>query len=165
MRWSACAPNCAFAEPLKSRTHPKLAPYGQELEAPIHGRVTPHSAGKVSGVILTRMKIKQKTTFFNFFREGKFRMNKANGPVGRIKIGLGIALVGALTGCVGFVDGGGYGGDVVVPGPDVYLFGGGYDRGRDVHGYSQRGFASRAVARPAMSSAAHSGGGGHGGKR
>jgi len=111
------------------------------------------------------MKIEQKTTFFNFFREGKFRMNKTNGLADRIKIGLGVALVAALTGCVGFVDGGGYGGDVVVPGPDLFLFGGGYDRGRDVHGYSQRGFASRAVARPAMSSAAHSGGGGHGGKR
>jgi len=100
---------------------------------------------------------KQKTAFFNFFREGKFRMNKANGLVGRIKIGLGIAPVAALTGCVGFVDGGGYGGDVVVPGPDLFLFGGGYDRGRDVHGYSDRGSVSRA--------AAHSDGGGHGGKR
>ena len=39
------------------------------------------------------MKIKQKTTFFNFFREGTVRMNKANGPVDRIKIGLGIALL------------------------------------------------------------------------
>jgi hypothetical protein len=98
------------------------------------------------------MKIKQKMelTFgdliFDFFREGKVRMNKANALVDRIKIGLGIALVAALTGCVGYVDGGGYGGAVVVPGPDVFLFGGGYDRGRDVHGYSQRGSASRAVA-------------------
>jgi hypothetical protein len=112
------------------------------------------------------MKIEQKTTFFNFFREGKFRMNKTNGLADRIKIGLGVALVATLTGCVGFVDGGGdYGGAVVVPGPDVYLFGGGYDRGRDVHGYSQRGAVSRGVAHPAMSSAAHSGGGGRGGKR
>ena len=55
------------------------------------------------------MKIKQKTTFFNFFREGKFRMNKANGPVGRIKIGLGIAPLTVLTGRVGYVDGGCYG--------------------------------------------------------
>jgi hypothetical protein len=93
-------------------------------------------------------------------------MNNANGPVDRIKIGLGIALLAALTGCVGFVDGGGdYGGAVVVPGPDFYFFGGGYDRGRDVHDYSHRGVVSRAAAHPAMSSAAHSGGGGHGGKR
>lgn len=118
----------------------------------MHGRVIPHSDGKVPVVIIWRMKIKQKMelTFgdliFDFFREGKVRMNKANALVDRIKIGLGIALVAALTGCVGYVDGGGYGGAVVVPGPDVFLFGGGYDRGRDVHGYSQRGSASRAVA-------------------
>jgi len=126
------------------------------------GRVIPHSDGKVSGVILSRMKIEQKkeltsgNLIFDSFREGKFRMNKTNSPVDLIKIGLGIALLAALTGCVGFV-GGGYGGEVVVPGPDLFLFGGGYDRGRDVHGYSDRGSVSRA--------AAHSGGGGHGGKR
>ena len=66
-----------------------------------------------------------------------------------MKRGLGIALLIAMTGCVGVV-GPGYGG-----GPDVVLFGGGYDRGRDVHGYSQRGSESRAVA--------HTGGGGHSG--
>jgi hypothetical protein len=80
------------------------------------------------------------------FREGKVRMNKANGPVARIKIGLGIALVAALTGCVGFV-GEGYGGAVVVPYPE-YVFGGSYERGREVHGYSHRGFESRAAAHP-----------------
>ena len=90
-------------------------------------------------------------------------MNKANGPIDRIKIGLGIALLAALTGCVGFV-GGGYGGAVVVPEPDVYFWGGDYDRGRDVHVYSQRGVTSRAVAHPARSSSAHASGGGHGGK-
>ena len=75
-------------------------------------------------------------------------VNKANGPVDRIKMGLGIALLAALMGCVGYV-GGGYGGAVVVPEPDVYLFGGGYERGRDVHAYSHRGSESRAVAHPA----------------
>ena len=95
-------------------------------------------------------------------------MNKSNGAIDRAKIGLGIALLAALTGCVGVV-GGGYGGEVVVPGPDVVLFGGGYDRGRDVHAYSQRGYASRGVAHPsggghASTGAGHaSGGGGHGG--
>jgi len=73
-------------------------------------------------------------------------MNKTNGPVDRIKVGLGIALLAILTGCVGYVDGG-YGGAVVVAEPDVYVFGGGYyERGRDVHEYSHRGSESRAVA-------------------
>ena len=149
----------------------------------MRGRVIPHSDGKVSGIILSRMKIEQKKELtsgdliFDFFREGKFRMNKTNGPVDLIKIGLGIALLAALTGCVGYVDGGyvggGYGGAVVVAEPDVYLFGGGYDRGRDVHGYSDRGSASRAAAHPSGGghagggggSAGHGGGGGGGGKR
>jgi hypothetical protein len=81
----------------------------------------------------------------------------------QIKIGLALALLVGLTGCVGgYVDGGGYGGTVVVPGPDVAVYGGGfygggiYERGGDVHGYSHRGVASRAVAH---------GGGGRGGKR
>src|ERR1035441_8891125 len=99
-------------------------------------------------------------------------MNMPNGSVDRIKIGLGIALLAALSGCVGFV-GGGYGGAVVVAEPDVYLFGGGYDRGRDVHGYSDRGSVSRAAAHPSGGghagggggSAGHGGGGGGGGKR
>ena len=43
--------------------------------------------------------------------------NQANESHDRIKIGLGIALLAALTGCVGYVDGGYYGGPVVVPGP------------------------------------------------
>jgi len=92
-------------------------------------------------------------------------MNKSNGPHDRITMALGVALLTAavLTGCLGFVGGGGdYGGEVVVPGPDFYLFGGGYDRRRDVHDYSHRGSESRAVAHPA---ARGGGGGGHGGKR
>ena len=66
----------------------------------------------------------------------------------RIKIGFGIALLAVLTGCVGYVDGGYYGGPVVVPGPSVYFWGGDYDRGRDVRVYSHRGFESRAVVHP-----------------
>lgn len=97
-------------------------------------------------------------------------MNKANGPMDRIKMGLGIALMAALMGCVGYM-GEDYGGAVVVPDPDLYLFGGGYvgggyERGRDVRVYSHRGSESRASAHPATSSAAHSGGGGaRGGRR
>lgn len=77
-------------------------------------------------------------------------MNKnANGPLKRIKLGLGIALLAVSAGCIVPVGGGyGGGGDVVVGGPDLYLFGGGYDRGRDVHAYSQRGVESRAAAHP-----------------
>lgn len=72
----------------------------------------------------------------------------------RITIGLGVVLLTALTGCVGYVGGGGYyDGGAVVTGPDVYVGGGFYDHGRDVHAYSDRGHASRGVA--------HSGGGGH----
>ena len=74
-------------------------------------------------------------------------MNKANGPVDQMKMGLGIVLVVGLMGCVGYVDGG-YGGVVVVPEPDIYVFGGGYERGRDVHAYSQRGYESRGAAHP-----------------
>ena len=73
------------------------------------------------------------------------------------KIELGVVLLLALTGCVGYVDGG-YGGAVYVPEPDVFLFGGGYDRGHEVRGYSHRGFESRAVAHGR-------GGGGGGGRR
>ena len=78
---------------------------------------------------------------------------KVNSSVGWIRIGLAIAVLSALTsGCVGFVGGDDGGGVVVAPAPDVVLFGGGYDRGRDVHSYSQRGSESRA--------AVHGGGGG-----
>jgi hypothetical protein len=87
-------------------------------------------------------------------------MNKAKGKVGRVTTALGIALLTgtALTGCLGWVgDGGEVGVDVVAPGPDLYLFGGGYDRGRDVHDYSHRGHESRAAAHPAAR--------GHEGKR
>ena len=78
------------------------------------------------------------------------------GQVGRIRILLVGALLATVIGCVGYVDGG-YGGGVVVADPDVYVFGGGgyYGRGRDVHDYSHRGAASRAVAHPAP----HAGGG------
>jgi hypothetical protein len=87
----------------------------------------------------------------------KQKRELVNGLVDRIKIGLGIALLATLTGCVGYV-GGGYGGAVVVAEPDMYVFGGGYERGRDVHDYSHRGSVSRAAAHPV-------GGGARGGKR
>ena len=66
----------------------------------------------------------------------------------RINLGLAIALLAALTGCVGYVDGG-YGAAVVVPDPEVVVFGGVYDRGHDVHDYDRRGSESRAIAHPA----------------
>ena len=65
----------------------------------------------------------------------------------RIKNWVGITVVAVITGCVGYVDsgyyGGGYSGVVVVPAPTVYFWGGGYERGHDVHGYSHRGYESR----------------------
>jgi hypothetical protein len=70
-----------------------------------------------------------------------------------IKYGLAIVLLAGLTGCVGYL-GPGYGGDVVVGAPDVWV-GGVWEHGyvgRGVaHGYSNRGAASRG--------AAHGGGG------
>ncbi len=75
-----------------------------------------------------------------------------------------LTAIGCLSGCLGYVDGGyggygdyggygNYGG--YDNGPDLYLFGGDYDRGRDVQQYSHRGSASRASV--------HTGGGGHSG--
>ena len=86
-------------------------------------------------------------------------MNEANSSMAkRIKSSFGVLLLTFVAGCLGYVDGG-YGGAVVVPEPDLFLFGGGYygdgyyERGRDVHEYSHRGAASRASA--------HASGGGH----
>jgi hypothetical protein len=87
-------------------------------------------------------------------------MTTANILADRIKIAFGITLLVALTGCIGVV-GGGYGGGVVVQDPDVYVFGGGYDRGGDVHGYSNRGFESRAAAHGGGGGGGHGGGGHH----
>jgi hypothetical protein len=93
-------------------------------------------------------------------------MKKATDLANRITLGLGILLLVVSAGCLVPVGGGGYDGDVVVPGPpDVFLFGGGYDRGRDVHAYSRRGFASRAAAHPGGGHAAPHGGGGGGDRR
>src|ERR1035441_1683604 len=65
--------------------------------------------------------------------------HQANGPADRIKIGLGIALLAALTGCVGYVDGGYYGGPGAGPGAGVGFFGGGDDRGGGMDGYNHPG--------------------------
>jgi hypothetical protein len=81
-------------------------------------------------------------------------MNKPHHPFHLIKIGLGTLLLSTVMGCVGYV-GDGYGGDVVVGGPDVFV--GGFERGPIVRGYAHRGFVSRGFAHP--------GGGGHGGRR
>ena len=75
-------------------------------------------------------------------------MNKMKGLVEQIKLGLVVGLLTALTGCATFGYGGYYGDTVVVPGPDMYLFGGDYDMGRNVHSYSHRGSESRRVAHP-----------------
>ena len=58
-----------------------------------------------------------------------------------------------------------YGPGVVVSPPDLYLFGGSYDRGRDVHDYSRRGAESRGVAHHETRAAPRPGGGERGGRR
>jgi len=74
-------------------------------------------------------------------------MNKANGSMGWIGIGLAIACLVIVMGCGGYVVGEGYYGEtVVVPEPDQYLFGGVYFDGREAHNYSHRGFESRGEA-------------------
>jgi hypothetical protein len=94
-------------------------------------------------------------------------MFKSNGPVDRIKIGLLIGLLTAMTGCAGYYGQGYYGegDDVVASDPDMYLFGGDYGNGRDVHNYSQRGSASRQVAHSGGNHGATHSGGGQGGRR
>jgi hypothetical protein len=82
-------------------------------------------------------------------------MNKIHDWVGGIKIGVGIAMLVTIVGCVGYV--GPDGGEVGVAGPDVTIFGGGFDRGHVVHDYGHRGFVSRGIA--------HGGGGFRGGRR
>lgn len=75
-------------------------------------------------------------------------------PADRITLGLGLALLAIMSGCVGYV-GGGYGGAVAVPG--VFFYDGFNEGGPYWHAYSRRGAESRAWAHP--------GGGGHGGRR
>jgi hypothetical protein len=74
-------------------------------------------------------------------------MDKLNRPITGIKTGLVAAAIAVLTGCVGYVEGG-YGAAVVVPAPDVYVFGGVYERRHEVHEYSRRGNESRGYAHP-----------------
>lgn len=79
-----------------------------------------------------------------------------------IKIGLIIELLASSTGCATYGGGSYYDGGVVVAEPDQYLFGGGYDNGRDVQNYSRRGSASHDAAHAdGRHEAAHAGGGGH----
>ncbi len=65
-----------------------------------------------------------------------------------LRLGLGVLLLFSLVGCVGYVDGGYGGGAVIVPGPDFYFFGGGYEHRREIHEYHDRGAHSREVAHP-----------------
>jgi len=58
-----------------------------------------------------------------------------------------VAIYITFTGCAAYVGGDGGGGVVVTPpAPGVVIFGGDYDRRRDVHAYSHRGYESRAAA-------------------
>jgi hypothetical protein len=95
---------------------------------------------------------------------------KKQGLKGWAKIVCGMGGLAAITlslgGCAGGYYGG-YGPGYYGGGPDddLFLFGGGYDRGRDVHGYSHRGYESRSAAHfgGEHGGGGHSGGGGHGG--
>lgn len=91
---------------------------------------------------------------FDLVTEAKNHLASKHGLVDRIKISLvtvfGISLLMTLTGCIGWVGGGGGYGDGGWWGGPVFV-GGGYDRGGDVHAFSARGAASRG--------AAHGGGG------
>jgi len=71
-------------------------------------------------------------------------MNKARGSFELVKTALAAALLTTLMGCAAYVDGGGYGGTVIAPGPVFY--GDFHDRGHDVHVFSDRGHASRGFA-------------------
>jgi len=95
---------------------------------------------------------------FHSFRESTAGMNPIKVLADQLKIGLAIAMLAALTGCIGVVGGGGgYVGGGGWWWDDGGWWGGGhgYDRGHDVRGFSTRGAASRG--------AAHGGGGGHAG--
>ena len=71
------------------------------------------------------------------------RLNVVYDLVASTTLGVAIMTLVAMTGCVGYVDGGG---GVAVE-PDFWLFGGGYyGHGGDDHGYSHRGSESRAAA-------------------
>jgi len=132
-------------------------------------------------------RIATSAALFDGFCESEVLMNQVNARVDRIKIGLRITLMAAVIGCLGNVDrsyGNPVGvpePNILVPvpsiqvpvapviplplpviplptpWPDMYLFGGGYGRGRDAHDYSRRGSESRR--------AAHRDGGGQGRRR
>jgi len=107
--------------------------------------------------IIPKKKLPFGDLIFDFFREGRFRVNKANGPVDRIKIWAGDCAVGGLDRMCGLRGwrfgrrGGGARSLMCI------FFGGGYDRGRDVHGYSNRGSVSRAQRIPAAAATGKSG--------
>ena len=66
-------------------------------------------------------------------------MNRSLFVLAGLQLVICLGLVYGTTGCVGYVDGGG--GAVVVPGPDLYFFGGPYYGRGEAHGYSHRGFS------------------------
>jgi hypothetical protein len=107
---------------------------------------------------------------FDFFHERLARPNILKVLANRIKTGLAVVMLTALTGCIGFVGGGDYGGGGWWWDDGGWWgSGGGYDRGHDVHDYSARGAASRGAAHGggggvrAGGAGQAGGGGGHGG--
>ena len=120
---------------------------------------TPHREGKRGECILLNMKTEQYQV-----------LDFVNSLVGPMKIGLAVAALTALTGCVGVLGGDGYYDDGGYVGGWWWGDGGwgggggrGYDRGHDVHGYSARGAASRGVSHAGAGGGHGGGGGSHGG--
>jgi hypothetical protein len=90
-------------------------------------------------------------TFYSWW-ESLTGTSQSKALADRIKLGLAVAVLATLTGCIGVVGGGGgWWGGGWWGGEGGWW--GGHDRGGDVHAFSARGAASRG--------AAHGGGGRH----
>ena len=75
---------------------------------------------------------------FDFSRAGKIHRNRPGHLVRGLTLGFSIALLAAVTGCVGVVDGDGDGAVVVAPDPG-FLWYGDWGWGGGWRGYSHRG--------------------------
>jgi hypothetical protein len=136
----------------------------QELELPHGGFITaayPAWLARLARKSVRSANQAQPLTLRTFcsFRERLAGTSLTKVLADRIELALAIAMLTALTGCIGVVGGGGgYVGGGGWWWDDGGWWGGGhgYDRGRDVHAFGVRGAESRGAAH---------GGGEHGGRR